>query len=709
MDSLLIDFYNEEHECRRLASKINSIENINRFKNLYNHNYFIRILSYLDEEFLKTEAKSYLTRGILNCKLEQTDLENKFLFLNGNQKKHCLDFFESFDFNDPKFEFEDEENDLFFFNKQFINPTKKEINLDNFKKIFNKETNNLLKGLDWSGIVVAGGLISSILFNKDPNSADIDIFIIDQIDVSKKIKHIYEIINKNSESDVLTIKTKNTITFCSDYPNRQVQIVLRECCCTFELLTFFDLDVCAVAYNGDKVLCIPRFLRCYRTDTNFIDFKKLDNKIFRQRIEKYYQKGFNTALIFYGKYSSNSRKEYIKNYFYTNKPNNNCSMYCQTGIPYGKDISTIKVKEYVDASDSPEFLIVDFDKLTIDSLIEKNWRQNLLFIKDLVKKCYTCGEFYVKTDNLNRLCELCESFNESKKKEVYSLDFSKNFVVITGGRENIGYELALFFLRKNCNVLITTRFPKNAFEKYIKEHDSHNWINNLEIYGLDFLNQQKLNEFIEFLNKGRSIDILINNAAQTFRRGVDYYKKELEYEFNKAIEFKQGGEIIKNYTENTSICIPQKTEDSWNNKIGDVTDQEFLEVNIINVMSPFKIIKGIRDNMTKDKTNRKYIINVSSPEGQFNCYKNSNHPHTNMAKASLNMMTRTVGQDFEKSDIIMFCSDTGWVSKMGKNNQDAPLKPLEAVHRVLYPIVLNQLFNINVSSKFFREFRNSEW
>jgi NAD(P)-dependent dehydrogenase (short-subunit alcohol dehydrogenase family) len=66
--------------------------------------------------------------------------------------------------------------------------------------------------------------------------------------------------------------------------------------------------------------------------------------------------------------------------------------------------------------------------------------------------------------------------------------------------------------------------------------------------------------------------------------------------------------------------------------------------------------------MERDKEALKFIVNVSAMEGKFYRFKSSNHPHTNMAKASLNMMTRTSAQDYVKSKIYMTAVDTGWIN-----------------------------------------------
>lgn len=124
-------------------------------------------------------------------------------------------------------------------------------------------------------------------------------------------------------------------------------------------------------------------------------------------------------------------------------------------------------------------------------------------------------------------------------------------------------------------------------------------------------------------------------------------------------------------------------------------------------------IKYFKDILMRSKS--PHIINVSSPEGLFAAYKNTNHPHTNMAKAALNMLTKTSASDYyENYRIVMNCVDTGWVTSMmdSENSQsgrspDPPLKVEDAVQRVLYPLIANII--VPSYGKFYQEFKVVDW
>jgi short-subunit dehydrogenase involved in D-alanine esterification of teichoic acids len=69
-------------------------------------------------------------------------------------------------------------------------------------------------------------------------------------------------------------------------------------------------------------------------------------------------------------------------------------------------------------------------------------------------------------------------------------------------------------LRNGAHTIVTTRFPKDAALKLMKEPDFDRWSDRLEIYGLDFKYIPSIYEFCEFMKtKYRRLDILINNAA----------------------------------------------------------------------------------------------------------------------------------------------------------------------------------------------------
>ena len=145
-----------------------------------------------------------------------------------------------------------------------------------------------------------------------------------------------------------------------------------------------------------------------------------------------------------------------------------------------------------------------------------------------------------------------------------------------------------------------------------------------------------------------------------------------------------------------------KGKNSWNLELDEISFQEFTEVQIINAWTPFYLCAKLKPLMNKSPFKDKYIVNVTAVEGIFNHYKRTTHVHTNMAKAALNMLTRTCGKYLQKEEIYMTCVDTGWVSHMNEmtkildeENQEyaenemanVPLDELDGAMRVLHPII----------------------
>ena len=145
-----------------------------------------------------------------------------------------------------------------------------------------------------------------------------------------------------------------------------------------------------------------------------------------------------------------------------------------------------------------------------------------------------------------------------------------------------------------------------------------------------------------------------------------------------------------------------KGKNSWNFELDEIPFQEFTEVQIINAWTPYYLCAKLKPMMIKSPFKDKYIVNVSSFEGIFNHVKRTTHAHTNMAKAALNMITRTCAKYFEKDGIYMTSADPGWVSYMNEINkifndetkkyselemECVPLDELDGAMRVLHPII----------------------
>lgn len=327
------------------------------------------------------------------------------------------------------------------------------------------------------------------------------------------------------------------------------------------------------------------------------------------------------------------------------------------------------------------------------------------------KRCYICHCLLDERKEGISLCPSCLTLNNEKRVQLQRRDDSLEgrFVLVTGGRIKIGFETALSLLRKKAKVMITTRFPADAAKRYAAEEDFEQWADNLTIYGIDFRNIFLVDKMINWMNGHLPcLDILINNAAQTIARPEEYYShlNKLEHEelsrlaeVNKrmlivgsalSLQKETKGYLRRFFPEGIydeeGIPLDLRRTNSWTERLWDVSVKEFLEVQLINVTVPFMLCSKLVDLMKKSPMDQKYVINVSAMEGRFSKYKkNGFHPHTNMAKAALNMMTKTVAEDYRKMNIYMNSVDTGWVTDENpvhikkKNQREGLWPPLDCI------------------------------
>ena len=109
--------------------------------------------------------------------------------------------------------------------------------------------------------------------------------------------------------------------------------------------------------------------------------------------------------------------------------------------------------------------------------------------------------------------------------------------------------------------------------------------------------------------------------------------------------------------------VDLRGRNSWRLLLAEVSTVELLETQLVNAVAPFVLNARLKSLLLRTPERDKHIVNVSAVEGQFyRRYKTTRHPHTNMAKAALNMMTRTSAADYHADGIHMNSVDTGWVT-----------------------------------------------
>lgn len=362
------------------------------------------------------------------------------------------------------------------------------------------------------------------------------------------------------------------------------------------------------------------------------------------------------------------------------------------------------------------------------------------FVKlNLPKNCYACNRSYKLAHSFyTRLCPECAE--ENYEKRFQNIDLKGRNVILTGGRVKVGFATALRLLRNNANVVLTTRFPALALEQFKQENDFEQWKDNLMIYGLDLRNLNAINEFISFYkSKFVSVDILINNAAQTIKYTDEYYQPLIRKEENLLDLFSSNKKLIANKTpvagevkaleygfeEKTELALSRfgqpvdnREKTSWNSTLEEISMYELVEVNLINQIAPYFLIKELKPLFLNSEFKERFIVNVTSSEGIFS-YTNKTifHPHTNMTKAALNMMTLTSAKEFAEDFIYMTSVDVGWISTGAKESlrkkqfEEGYIPPLDSVDgasRIFDPIVQgikgNSIFGVLI-----KNYKVSNW
>jgi len=401
---------------------------------------------------------------------------------------------------------------------------------------------------------------------------------------------------------------------------------------------------------------------------------------------------------------------------------------------------------------------------------------------DSPRNCYICKEEFTRLHFFyDTLCKKCADLNYQKRFQTASLD--GQVAVITGARVKIGFQATLQMLRAGATVIATTRFPVDAAIRYSKEEGFAAWGSRLHVHGLDLRHIPSVEIFAGFVEHqyGR-LDLLINNAAQTVRRPPGFYAHLMENEkagvgalSPEARSLLEHHEACKKQlasfnhigTENISALpvawraegpgiglresarlsqIPYQQDDSlvaeeifpqgrldvdlqqvdlrktnsWRLRLGQIPTTEMLEVQLVNSIAPFVLCNRLIALMKRDHTGQKHIVNVTAMEGKFFRFKkDERHPHTNMAKAALNMMTHTAAEDLAKHGIYMNAVDTGWVTdedpadlsqfKQQVHDFQPPLDIVDGAARVCDPFFDGILTGKHWSGKFLKDYFPIEW
>ena len=399
----------------------------------------------------------------------------------------------------------------------------------------------------------------------------------------------------------------------------------------------------------------------------------------------------------------------------------------------------------------------------------------------VARGCYICKQDFTLVDAFYHwLCPTCAATSHAKRDQ--RTDLTGRRALLTGGRAKIGMYIALRLLRDGAHTTITTRFPKDAVRRFTALPDSDDWLHRLKVVGIDLRDPTQVISLADDVAAAGTLDILINNACQTVRRSPGAYAPLVEAESAPLPEGRELPEMVTfdriseahpasiagalsdtaiahhlgesaehalaahNAASMTALALSAghasldahlagtavdaggllpdvQLNNSWTQTVGEVNPLELLEVQLCNSIAPFLLVSRLRPAMAAAAltahSGRAYVVNVSAMEGQFSRrYKGSGHPHTNMAKAALNMLTRTSSEEmFETDRILMTAVDTGWITderphaeklRIAAEGWHAPLDLVDGAARVYDPIVLGEA-GTDLFGCFVKDYQPSPW
>jgi NAD(P)-dependent dehydrogenase (short-subunit alcohol dehydrogenase family) len=394
--------------------------------------------------------------------------------------------------------------------------------------------------------------------------------------------------------------------------------------------------------------------------------------------------------------------------------------------------------------------------------------------------CYVCKADYHELHHFyDQLCPPCAELNWHKRHA--TADLRGRVVLVTGARVKIGYQAAVKLLRAGAEVIVATRFPRDAARRFAAEPDAAEWTHRLHVYGIDLRHTPSVEALCAHLCATLPrLDGLINNACQTVRRPGGWYDhvvlredepaSPLERAFldrNRALRGEltagaAGGDgggadglaraahdqiratglwrsavlsqvpLLAEDLERGGHLYPQGRLDqdlqqvdlrdfnSWRMTLAEVPTAELLEVHLVNAVAPFVLNARLRPLLAAVPTHDAHVVNVSAMEGQFyRRWKTDKHPHTNMAKAALNMMTRTSAIDYVRDGIHMNSVDTGWVTdedpaaiaamKVAVHDFHPPLDIVDGAARIVDPLFDGVATGRHVWGLFLKDYKPAPW
>jgi NAD(P)-dependent dehydrogenase (short-subunit alcohol dehydrogenase family) len=393
------------------------------------------------------------------------------------------------------------------------------------------------------------------------------------------------------------------------------------------------------------------------------------------------------------------------------------------------------------------------------------------------RDCYVCKQPFAKVHRYyDSMCEPCGDLNYAKREQ--TADLGGQYALVTGARVKIGYQASLKLLRAGAHVIVTTRFPVDAADRYSQEADFASFRERLQIHGLDLRHSPSVELFTKFLvERLPRLDYILNNACQTVRRPAGFFQHLLAREAESiaslppglrnvltghdellrkiegtrtpasgalvtaaehnpgeglvhSAELSQRRYLDEDYRDGETLFPANRFDEdrqqvdlremnSWRLRMHEVETPELLEVQLVNAIAPYILNARLKPLMVRTPGAHKHIVNVSAMEGQFyRATKTDKHPHTNMAKAALNMLTRTSAPDFVKDGIHMNAVDTGWITdedpavhaaRKAELGFSPPLDIIDGAARIVDPIFAGRITGTHVWGQFLKDYKPAPW
>jgi NAD(P)-dependent dehydrogenase (short-subunit alcohol dehydrogenase family) len=388
------------------------------------------------------------------------------------------------------------------------------------------------------------------------------------------------------------------------------------------------------------------------------------------------------------------------------------------------------------------------------------------------RSCYVCKQRSKRMHAFyDHLCIACGDYNFAKRSQ--TADLRGRVALISGARVKIGYQAAIMLLRAGARVIVTTRFPRDAALRYARERDFEDFRDRLKIHGLDLRHSPSVEAFAEAIARNEPrLDFMLHNACQTVRRPAGFYRHLMAGELGPLARLPESAALLVRDHEAMRADAPRELGDgttrgapalglaasaalsqvaltsadleagpelfphgaldadlqqvdqrklnSWRLPLSEVGMTELLEVQLVNAIAPFLLNARLKPLMLRERTFDKHIVNVSAMEGQFyRHFKTDKHPHTNMAKAALNMMTRTSASEYANDGIFMNSVDTGWVTDEDplhlarRKTEDCgfhpPLDIVDGAARIVDPIFDGINTGRHVWGQFLKDYKPTAW